>query len=199
MPQHVLCDLWVPSDHPLISPPSASSLPYTSPTTVTTSEEGELRIFDQNEKVVSTLTTKGGLTISQSFDQGFYLDGEKFVHLSPPTVFPAVPVPANFTWEKVVSWAFCNYEPPGFQYKNAFYDPSLSLLFDLGDEYADKSAPKTKTARATWIAAIVVPIVIILIVAGIIIFFVFFKPKHADIKALRNGTGTSDLRSSHVH
>lgn len=155
-------------------------------------------MYEENEKLITTLTTTDGLKISQSFDQSFYLDGEKFLHVFPPTPFPEAAIPANFTWVKVASWAFCNYAPPGFQYKNAFYDPSLSLLFDIGGEGLDNTAPKTKAARATWIAAIVVPIVVILIVAAIVIFFVFIKPEHADVKSLRSGTGTSDLRASHV-
>lgn len=144
-------------------------------------------MYESNDKWVTEVTSVDGLKMTQSMDQTFWLDGVKYIHEFPATVFPPVAIDANSTWTKTISWAFCNYLPPMYQYKQAFYDPSLALLFNLGDESADKSAPKSKTARATWIAAIVVPVVVILVVAAIVVFFVL-KPEVNPLKKMRGSS-----------
>lgn len=161
--------------------PNSSFLQFS----VHTSSAGTLKSDLVGDKLVTVAKLEDGLEITQSFDQNFYLDGDQYIHQFPPTlVFPPVEVPANFTYKKLSSWAFCEYRPPMRQYRTAFYDPSISVLFNLGDDSDDKSAPKSKTDRATWIAAIVVPIVIVAAVAGIILFLVF-RPKHDPLAPLK--------------
>lgn len=88
------------------------------------------------------------LEFTQVLDRGFLLDGEPFMNNMTHASGTEPNVPANAEFGLYFAFGFCQFHPPGFHPETIYWDPQLSVLFNV----APPDTPATKKSNRTWLA-----------------------------------------------
>lgn len=110
------------------------------------------------------------LAFTQSFDRGFLLDGMPYMNNMSHAGYSDIPWPAGVAFSQPFAFGFCQYFPPGFHPETIYWDPQLSILFNV---QAPEASPKQKR---TWLAILLGTLFGVLGLILIIVLVFIFVP-----------------------